>query len=63
LEADQPIAYANAAVGKAWDANRTQLFDPLATPEFAGIVPESQNNADVTTTQRAAMGAASRWAS
>ena len=60
LEAGQPLSAAIAAVGKAWDANRTQLFDQLATPEFAKIVPESQKDADVTPQQRAAMAAAWR---
>jgi hypothetical protein len=60
LEAGQPLSAAIAAVGKAWDANRTQLFDRLATPEFAKIVPESQTDANVTPAQRAAMAAAWR---
>ena len=60
LEAGQPLSAAIAAVGKAWDASRTQLFDRLATPEFAKIVPESQKDTDVTPAQRAAMAAAWR---
>ncbi len=60
LDAGQPLSAAIAAVGKAWDANRTQLFDRMATPEFAKIVPESQKDADVTPQQRAAMAAAWR---
>jgi hypothetical protein len=60
LEAGQPFSTAIAAVGKAWDANRAQLFDRVATPEFAKIIPESQKDADVTSQQRAAMAAAWR---
>jgi hypothetical protein len=60
LEAGQPLSGAIAAVGKAWDANRAQLFDRMATPEFAKIVPESQKDADLTPQQRAAMAAAWR---
>jgi hypothetical protein len=60
LEAGQPLSAAVASVGKAWEASRTQLFDQLATPEFAKIVPESQKDADVTPAQRAAMAAAWR---
>src|SRR5262249_35497331 len=60
LEAGQPFSTAIAAVGKAWDANRAQLFDRMATPEFAKIIPESQKDAAVTSHQRAAMAAAWR---
>jgi hypothetical protein len=60
LEAGQPFSTGIAAVGKAWDANRAQLFDRTATPEFAKIIPESQKDADVTPQQRAAMAAAWR---
>jgi hypothetical protein len=60
LEAGQPLSAAVAAVGKAWDANRAQLFDRTATAEFAKIIPESQKDADVTPQQRAAMAAAWR---
>jgi len=60
LDAGQPLSAAIAAVGKTWDANRTQLFDQKATPEFAKIVPESQKDADITPQQRAAMTAAWR---
>jgi hypothetical protein len=60
LEAGQPLSASVAAVGKAWDANRAQLFDRMATPEFARIIPESQKDADVTPPQRAAMAAAWR---
>jgi hypothetical protein len=60
LEAGQPVSAAIAVVGKAWDVNRAQLFDRMATPEFARIIPESQKDADVTSQQRAAMAAAWR---
>ncbi len=60
LEGGQPLSAAVVAVGKAWDANRAQLFDQLATPEFGKIIPESQKDADVTPQQRAAMVAAWR---
>lgn len=60
LDAGQPFSAAISAVGKTWDANRTRLFDRLATPEFAKILPESQKDADVTFHQRAAMAAAWR---
>jgi hypothetical protein len=60
LEAGQPLSAALAAVGKAWDASRTQLFDRMATPEFAKIIPESRKDADITLQQRAAMAAAWR---
>jgi hypothetical protein len=60
LEAGQPLSAAIAAVGKAWDANRNQLFDRMATPEFAKIIPESRKDADITPQQRAAMAAAWR---
>jgi hypothetical protein len=60
LDAGQPLSAALAAVGKAWDTNRAQLFDQMATPAFAKIVPESQKDADVTPQQRAAMSAAWR---
>lgn len=60
LEAGQPLSTALAAVGKAWDASRTQLFDRMATPEFAKIIPESRKDADITPQQRAAMAAAWR---
>jgi hypothetical protein len=60
LDAGQAFSAAVAAVGKAWDANRAQLFDQVATPEFAKIIPESQKDADVTPQQRAAMAAAWR---
>ena len=60
LDTGQPLSAAIAAVGKTWDANRTQLFDQMATPEFAKIIPESQKDADVTPQQRAAMAAAWR---
>lgn len=60
LDAGQPLSAAVATVGKSWDASRSQLFDRLATPEFARIVPESQKDADVTPAQRAAMAAAWR---
>ncbi len=60
LDTGQPLSAAIAAVGKTWDANRTQLFDQKATPEFAKIIPESQKDADVTPQQRAAMAAAWR---
>lgn len=60
IDAGQPLSAAIAVVGKSWDAGRSQLFDRLATPEFAHIVPESQRDADVTPAQRAAMAAAWR---
>lgn len=60
LDAGEPISAAVAAVGKAWDASRSQLFDRMATPEFAKIIPESQKDAEVTPQQRAAMAAAWR---
>jgi hypothetical protein len=60
LDAGQPFSAALDAVGKAWNANRTQLFDRTATSEFAKILPESQKDADVTPQQRAAMAAAWR---
>jgi hypothetical protein len=60
LDAGQPVSAALAAVGKAWAANRTQLFDRVATPEFAKIIPDSQKDADITLQQRAAMAAAWR---
>lgn len=60
LDVGQPLSAAIAAVGKAWDANRTQIFDQMATPEFAKIIPESQKDADLTPQQRAAMAAAWR---
>jgi hypothetical protein len=60
LDSGQPFSAAIAAVGKTWDANRTQLFDQMATPELAKILPESQKDADVTPQQRAAMAAAWR---
>jgi hypothetical protein len=60
LDAGQPLSAAVAAVGKAWDANRAQLFDRVATPEFAKVIAESQKDADVTPQQRAAMAAAWR---
>ncbi len=60
LESGQPLSAAVATVAKTWEANRTQLLDRLATPEFTKIVPESQKDADVTPAQRAAMTAAWR---
>jgi hypothetical protein len=60
LDSGQPFSTAFAAVGKTWDTNRTQLFDQMATPELAKILPESQKDADVTPQQRAAMAAAWR---
>ena len=60
LDAGQPLTAAITAVGKAWDANRVQLFDRLASPEFIRIIPESSKDADVTPQQRAAMAAAWR---
>ena len=60
LEAGQPLSAAIAAVGRAWDSNRAQLFDRVATPEFARIIPESRKDADITPQQRAAMAAAWR---
>ncbi len=60
LDSGQPVSAAIAAVGRAWDANRTRLFDRMATPEFTGIVPESLQDADVTAQQRGALAAAWR---
>jgi hypothetical protein len=60
LEAGQPVSAALAAVGNAWAANRTQLFDRMVTPEFAKVIPQSQKDADITLQQRAAMAAAWR---
>ncbi len=60
LEAGQALSAALAAVGKSWDASRTQLFDRVLTPEFAKIIPESRQDADITPQQRAAMAAAWR---
>jgi hypothetical protein len=59
LDAGQPLSGAIAAVAKAWNTNRSELIDRLATPEFAKVVPESTKDADVTPQQRAAM--ASAW--
>lgn len=60
LDAGQPLSASLAAVSKAWEANRTALFDRSVASEFSRIVPESQKDADVTPAQRAAMAAAWR---
>lgn len=60
LDAGQPLSASLAAVSKAWEANRTSLFDRSVATELARIVPESQKDADVTPAQRAAMAAAWR---
>lgn len=60
LDSGQPVSAAVAAVGRAWDANRARLFDRMATPDFARIIPESQKDDDTTPQQRAAMAAAWR---
>ena len=60
LESGQPVSAAITDVGRAWETNRARLFDRMATPAFAGIVPESQKDAEVTAQQRGAMAAAWR---
>jgi hypothetical protein len=60
LDAGESLSNAIAAVGNAWNQNRRQLYDKMATPEFTKIVPESQNDAALTPQQRAAMAAAWR---
>lgn len=60
LEAGQNLSSGVSAVAKAWDTNRTQLFDRIATPEFLKLIPEAKKDADVTPQERAAMAAAWR---
>ncbi len=60
LETGQNLSSALSAVAKAWDANRIQLFDQIATPEFRKLIAETKKDADVTPQERAAMAAAWR---
>jgi hypothetical protein len=60
LEAGQGLAPALAAVAKAWEQNRVQLFDRMVTPEFDRLIPETKKETEVTPQERAAMAAAWR---
>lgn len=60
LDSGQPLSTAIAAVGKSWEANRSQAFDQAATPEFEKIIPATTKDADITPAQRSAMAAAWR---
>ena len=60
LEAGGGIAASLDAVSQTWLSNRTQLYDRVLTPEFAKILPESVEDAEVTPQERSAMAAAWR---
>jgi hypothetical protein len=60
LEAGRGITASLDAVSKTWSSNRTQLYDRVLTPEFAKILPESVQDAEVTPQERSAMAAAWR---
>jgi hypothetical protein len=60
LEAGQPVSTAVGQVTTSWTTKRQALMDAQISPALAKVVPESTKDADVTSSERAALAAAWR---